>query len=166
MAIAFNDDGSTLLVGSLDEDCDATGINAAPCDNDQKEDVSMGAAYVVGQTTSVNFPTANAYDASHGGLRDTFLLKLTPAGDALVFSTYLGGSNSEFGEALALAVDHNRARVGFTCDQGQHPSIGDCIRGRPPGAVHKAQRGANPLAHDHRVTGGARRRGSPVTPDG
>ena len=47
MHVALSDDGTTLLVGSLDEDCKATGVNAPDsCDSDWKEDLSMGAAYV------------------------------------------------------------------------------------------------------------------------
>jgi hypothetical protein len=44
--VALNDDGTTLLVGSLDEDCKATGVNAGSCDADWRDDLSMGAAYV------------------------------------------------------------------------------------------------------------------------
>ena len=44
--VVLSDDGNTLLASSLDEDCRATGVNPPGCDNDQKEDVSTGAAYV------------------------------------------------------------------------------------------------------------------------
>jgi hypothetical protein len=45
--LALNEDGTTLLVGSLDEDCTATGPTASTaCGSDWKEDLSMGAAYV------------------------------------------------------------------------------------------------------------------------
>ena len=44
--VALSDEGSTLLVGSLDEDCKATGVNARGCDADWNDDVSMGAAYL------------------------------------------------------------------------------------------------------------------------
>jgi hypothetical protein len=75
---------------------------------------SSGAAYVAGRTMSTNFPTANAYDASPGGFFDVFLLKLTPAGNALVFSTYLGGSQSD--DAYGLALDGSGSIVvcGYT----------------------------------------------------
>ena len=47
VAVSISDDGNTLLVGSLDEDCTATGVDPAqPCDNDRAADVSTGAAYV------------------------------------------------------------------------------------------------------------------------
>ena len=42
--VAISDDGATLLVGTLDEDCKATGVNAAGCDYDWRDDLSMGAA--------------------------------------------------------------------------------------------------------------------------
>jgi hypothetical protein len=44
--VQLSDDGNTLLAGSLDEDCLATGVNPSGCDNDQKADLSTGAAYV------------------------------------------------------------------------------------------------------------------------
>jgi hypothetical protein len=45
--VALNDDGTTLLVGTLDEDCTASGPTPpTACGSDWKEDLSMGAAYV------------------------------------------------------------------------------------------------------------------------
>jgi FG-GAP repeat protein len=45
--VSISDDGNTLLVGSLDEDCTATGVNPSqPCDNDRTADISTGAAYI------------------------------------------------------------------------------------------------------------------------
>lgn len=58
---------------------------------------SVGSAYFCGDTTSTNFPTANALDSTFAGgtfvgARDAFVAKLNPTGTALVYSTYLGGS--------------------------------------------------------------------------
>jgi hypothetical protein len=58
--------------------------------------------YVTGETSSTNFPTANAIQAVLGGYRDAFAAKLNPAGTALVYSTYLGGSENDNGYAIAL----------------------------------------------------------------
>jgi hypothetical protein len=44
--VQLSDDGNTMLAGSLDEDCLATGVNPSGCDNDMKADTSAGAAYV------------------------------------------------------------------------------------------------------------------------
>ena len=66
--------------------------------------VSGGAAYVVGQTSSTNFPTANPFQAAliQPGT-DAFVTKLNPSGSALDFSSYLGG---DFGDqAFGVAVD-------------------------------------------------------------
>jgi hypothetical protein len=67
---------------------------------------SSGNAYVTGLTDSANFPTANAFQrasAAISGFPTAFVTKLNSAGSALVFSTYLGGSTSDFG--LGIAVD-------------------------------------------------------------
>lgn len=64
---------------------------------------ASGSAYVTGHTESANFPTENAYDDSHNGNDDVFVTKLSAAGDSLIYSTYLGGSEGD--EGWAIAVD-------------------------------------------------------------
>jgi hypothetical protein len=60
--------------------------------------------YVTGYTSSTNFPTANAFQATKDGAGyDAFVTKLNAGGAALVYSTYLGGSS--FDEASGIAVD-------------------------------------------------------------
>jgi len=54
-----------------------------------------GNAYVNGFTCSTDFPTQNPLQAPAGGC-DGFLAKLNPAGNRLVYSTYLGGSDFDF----------------------------------------------------------------------
>jgi Beta-propeller repeat len=63
-----------------------------------------GDAYVTGDTQSLNFPTTpGAFDSSPNGAADTFVTKIDAAGSALLYSTYLGGTNYDFG--LGIAVD-------------------------------------------------------------
>ena len=50
-----------------------------------------GSAYVVGDTTSDDFPTASFQETFAGNV-DGFLTKLTPDGTGIVYSTYIGGS--------------------------------------------------------------------------
>jgi uncharacterized protein (TIGR03437 family) len=57
----------------------------------------QGSAYLYGYTKSTDFPVKNAFQAASGGLFDVFLTKFSPAGDALVYSTYLGGNQDDFG---------------------------------------------------------------------
>jgi len=63
-----------------------------------------GSAYVVGHTSSTDFPTRYAVQPVSGGGFDLFVAKLSPSGDALVWSTYLGGSNAEFVFRKGIAV--------------------------------------------------------------
>jgi uncharacterized protein (TIGR03437 family) len=63
-----------------------------------------GHAYIAGATASPDFPvTKGALQPTYGGSTDGFLSELTPAGDGLVFSTYLGGPSSDI--AAGVAVD-------------------------------------------------------------
>ena len=67
---------------------------------------AAGNTYIIGQTRSTNFPTANAYQAANAGYFDAFLTKLNATGSALIYSTYLGGSNlSDADEGWAVAVN-------------------------------------------------------------
>jgi hypothetical protein len=77
---------------------------------------SAGSAYITGFTDSTNFPTANAFDATIGSNGDdAFVTKLNAAGNALVYSTYLGGGDSaEFGQAITVDSAGNAYVTGST----------------------------------------------------
>jgi hypothetical protein len=62
-----------------------------------------GNAYITGTTESGDFPSVNAIQPEFGGAGDAFVAKINAAGSALVYSTYLGGSNYDWG--LSIAVD-------------------------------------------------------------
>jgi uncharacterized repeat protein (TIGR01451 family) len=68
---------------------------------------ASGNAYVVGQAGSTNFPTtAGSYQPAISGTlgyTDAFVTKINAAGNAVVYSTYLGGSGPDV--ALGVAVD-------------------------------------------------------------
>src|SRR5205823_3749119 len=81
---------STYLGGRLDDV--GSGIAVDPAGN----------AYVTGFTKATDFPTANPLQpAFGGGVQDAFVAKLNPSGSALVYSTYLGGSNDDQGNGIA-----------------------------------------------------------------
>jgi hypothetical protein len=61
-----------------------------------------GDAYVTGVTGSGLFPVLHAVQQNYGGGRDAFVTGLDPTGSALLFSTYLGGSQSDGGDAITL----------------------------------------------------------------
>ena len=77
---------------------------------------SAGNAYVTGSTSSVTFPGASgsAIQPSLRGGSDVFVAKLNAAGTALVYSTYLGGSASEIGRAIAVDGAGNAYVTGET----------------------------------------------------
>ena len=68
---------------------------------------ASGNAYVAGETSSAHgFPLVNAFRCTISGPQDAFITKLNPAGSALLYSTYFGGSG--YDGALAIAVDSSQ----------------------------------------------------------
>jgi beta-propeller repeat-containing protein len=61
-----------------------------------------GNIYLLGDTSSTNFPTAASLYSTRSGGIDLFVAKLNPSGSAILYSTYLGGSGNEEGK---LKVD-------------------------------------------------------------
>jgi hypothetical protein len=77
---------------------------------------SAGHAFVIGWTSSTDFPTTpGAFQTKLGGGTDGFLTELNTSGSALVYSTYLGGSSTEFPFGVALDSLGNAYVSGFTC---------------------------------------------------
>ena len=95
---------STYLGGSGSEGGSAIAVDAG------------GNAYVTGATQSTDFPTtAGAFQATIGGSGNAFVTKLDPAGSALVYSTYLGGSGDiNPGSGIAVDADGNAYLTGWT----------------------------------------------------
>jgi hypothetical protein len=76
---------------------------------------ALGHAHVVGSTGSSGFPSTNAFQAAfRGGNYDAFLTKVSPQGDGLLFSTFLGGGNQDEGFGVALDASANVFVTGYT----------------------------------------------------
>ncbi|MEW6209858.1 MAG: SBBP repeat-containing protein [Acidobacteriota bacterium] len=73
-----------------------------------------GAAYVTGYTVSPDLPLQSPLQPFRSGPNDGFVSKLTPGGDALIYSTYLGGSDGESGHGIAMDADGNAYVTGWT----------------------------------------------------
>jgi uncharacterized repeat protein (TIGR01451 family) len=76
-----------------------------------------GSAYVTGTTNSVDFPLANALQPTRGDtlpLGEAFVTKLSPDGQSLAYSTYLGGDGHDQGLAVAVGADGSAYVVGTT----------------------------------------------------
>ncbi|MGO9097242.1 MAG: SBBP repeat-containing protein [Bryobacteraceae bacterium] len=73
---------------------------------DQGNDIALdasGAVYVVGTTTSGDFPrSASAYAAARWGVTDSFITKLVPGSSTLAYSSFLGGELDDDGRAIAV----------------------------------------------------------------
>jgi len=77
---------------------------------------SSGAAYIAGQTYSHDFPvTPNAMTAKFpGNTSSGFVAKLSPAGDQLLYSSFLGGGDSTAAHAVTLDSAGNVYLAGST----------------------------------------------------
>jgi len=74
-----------------------------------------GNAYVTGFTQSPNFPTTpGVFQLKNRGFPDAFVTKLNSTGSALVYSTYLGGSNNSGGSGIAIDQAGNAYVTGST----------------------------------------------------
>lgn len=112
-------DTATAYVAKLDPGGSAlaysTYLGGSDGDSGQSIAVdSSGDAYVTGYTSSDDFPTANALQASSHGDFDAFVTKLNPLGSALVYSTYLGGSGVDYGYGIAVDSSGNAYLTGRT----------------------------------------------------
>jgi hypothetical protein len=73
--------------------------------DDQGYDIDLdasGKAYLIGHTYSTGFPvTADAYDTTHNGSRDVFVIKHDLSTASNDYATFLGGSSWEYGYGIA-----------------------------------------------------------------
>lgn len=75
---------------------------------------TSGNVHISGGTSSTDFPTANPLQASNAGGMEIFVTKINAPGTNLVYSTYLGGSDREFGGTIAVDSAGNAYTTGST----------------------------------------------------
>ncbi|MCB0202557.1 MAG: hypothetical protein KDI03_21000, partial [Anaerolineae bacterium] len=96
-------DYATFLGGSDDEEGHAVAVDGT------------GRAIVTGYTYSSDFPTTpGAFDTSYNGGYDAFVARLNAAGSALDYATFLGGSGSDCGNAVAVDEAGRATVTGWT----------------------------------------------------
>jgi len=124
----LNADGSALVYSTyLGGSGDQTG-NGIAVDG-------LGQAYVVGITTSDDFPvTPGALQTANAGLTDGFVTQLNPAGSGLVYSTYIGGSDNDFATGVVITASGSAVFSGTTFSPN-FPTT--------PGAFQTALRGSS-----------------------
>ncbi|HVA00140.1 MAG TPA: SBBP repeat-containing protein, partial [Terriglobia bacterium] len=93
---------STYLGGSGADSAQGVAVDAS------------GNAYLTGYTYSTDFPTLSPYQAANAGSADVFITKFNPAGSALVYSTYLGGTGLDRSTSIAVDTSGNVYVAGET----------------------------------------------------
>ena len=113
--------------------------------NDDDEGYSIAAddsgnAYVTGFTNSSNFPVTNG-STLKSLVGNAFVTEINPQGNGLVFSTFLGGSAREFGQAIALdsAASPNIYLHGYSYSTDS-PVVGTPIT-TPPAVMYHSTNG-------------------------
>jgi uncharacterized repeat protein (TIGR01451 family) len=93
---------STYLGGSVQDGASAIAVDGS------------GNAYITGGANSPDFPTADPLMSQYQGGGDAFVSKLNASGSALVYSTYLGGTNVDSGSSIAIDSSGNAYVTGVT----------------------------------------------------
>jgi hypothetical protein len=73
-----------------------------------------GNVYVTGFTGATNFPVVNPLQGTNAGSGDIFVTKINAAGSAILYSTYIGGADSEGGSSIALTASGEIVVAGTT----------------------------------------------------
>ncbi len=116
--------------------------------------VDSSGAYITGRTDSTNFDTVGGVEGNSAGT-DAFVSKLNPAGNALAYSTYLGGGGPDEAHAIALDVNGFAYIVGTT-GSADFNTVNP-IEGDQPGLdvfVAKLNPAGNTLAYSTYIGGG------------
>ncbi len=93
--------------------------------NDYARDITVdaaGNAYIIGNTASTNFPTTvGVVSTALSGTDDSFVTKINATGTAISYSTYLGGSNSDYARKVRVDTTGNAYIAGYT-SSGNFPT--------------------------------------------
>ena len=108
---------STYLGGTAEDDAYAIAID------------SSGNAYVTGQTQSTDFPhVTGAFSTTNAGGFDVFVSKIAADGSSLLYSTYIGGSGNDSGNAIAVDGSGNAFVAGGTTSSTNFPTTGGAFQ--------------------------------------
>lgn len=127
-AAKLGTDGSTLVYLTYLGGAEADRATAVAAD-------SAGNAYITGFTFSDDFPTVQPLQPNLGGgtcsnvtCSDAFVSEINAQGSALVYSTYLGGNNADFGQAIAAGPSGDIYVAGTTASSN-FPAIAGAEQG-------------------------------------
>lgn len=162
----LNPAGSDLVYATLVGGSDIDYANEIALDGD-------GAAYVVGSIASNDFPTTpGAYDRNGSGVdknhRDVYVFKLNPDGTGLDYSTFLGGSETDNGYAIAVGPAGAAYVTGrtFSTDFPTQNAYDQSFNGVHDVFVTKLNSTGSRLAYSTLLGGGASDSGINIVVDG
>ena len=128
---------------------------------------ASGNAYIVGTTTSSAFPIVNGLQPFKGEFSDAFVMKLNPSGSAVLYSTYLGGNNSDFGNGVTVDASENVYVTGqtgstnFPVVSAVQPTLGGAF----DGFVAKINNTGSALVYSTYLGGGGMESGAGIALD-
>jgi hypothetical protein len=151
---------SSYLGGSLDDTAYSIAVD------------SSSNVYVTGTTASTDFPTQSAFQSANAGNEDVFITKFNSTGTALIYSTYLGGSATDFAFALALDSSDNVHVVGTTqstdfpiTPKAFQANCASCANGLPSAFVSELNSTGSALLYSTYIGGTGDSRGYAITLD-
>ena len=123
---------------------------------------SSGNAYLTGLTLSSDFPRVNQIPSACNGEcgnslnYDVYVTKINAAGSALVYSSYLGGSDQDYGRGIAVDASGN-AYVGGRASSTDFPAVGQipdvCAQNSCGAFAAKINAAGNALVYSSRFGG-------------
>ncbi len=112
-------DGSTLIYSTF--------IGGSSFDYGRSMTVGAdGCVYITGETSSTNFPTTTgAFDETYNGdSKDVFVSKLSADGSTLIYSTFIGGNDSDCGYSISVGADGSTYIAGTTYSSNFPTTLG------------------------------------------
>ena len=156
---------STYLGGSFADYCSQIVVDAS------------GNAYIVGAASSPDFPhTTNAFQPQNNSnyainAYNAFVTKLSADGSSLIYSTFLGGSARDYGQAIAIDSEGNAyvtGRAGSTDFPTLNPfqsiNYSEASQGEPTGFVTKLNSSGTALVYSTYLGGTGANLGFQVNP--
>ncbi len=132
---------------------------------------SSGNAYITGSATSSDFPTTpGAFQTTNARNGDAFITKLNASGTALVYSTFVGGSDNDLGNGITVDSSGNAYITGSTSST-DFPTTSGAFqrvvsnRGAPTAFVTKLNASGSSLLYSTLLGGSQSESGNEITVD-
>jgi hypothetical protein len=129
---------------------------------------NSGSFFVTGQTSSTDFPTQNSFMSGRNSYMDTFVTKFSADGQNLVYSTYLGGGEYDYGNGISVDSSGCAYVTGWTESTDfptWNPFMTDPGDGERDAFITKLSAGGQNLVYSTYFGGGANDYGNGIAVD-